>query len=423
MVAGVSPAWAPILALHRYEDREKAVQELERVNAMVSAHKAHALTRDLFHNLTCRTLPEVPLKTALDDWIKEATGYRAEDGGEIHSASTDLVGFFKASDQGPKMSDITREDLQRYLSERRSTVTAARQTWPGSVWPFSSSDQRHVDLSKTTLLKASRCSSPAAEEKHIRRPFTFEELGALYRQAPDDFWRYMVLAGFFTGLRLGDLATMPIGAVDFKTRNINILTRKTGQRCTFPFPHLCTSLMERLKVQRKGSLPTDPWWPEKARLYEELGAGPLSNQFYELLLVPAGMAAVRTHLQAKKGRAGKRKVNAISFHCFRHSYVSTLAALGHNQQIVKALSDTPATKSTTSTRRFRSTCSSRPSRSCLTSRSRSSRNDQRRQENAFSCRTSPSLGYGKNHNPGPEERPQGQVHYRKAGSPGFRGEA
>ena len=33
----------------------------------------------------------------------------------------------------------------------------------------------------------------------------------------------------------------------------------------------------------------------------------------------------------------RRKVNAVRFHCLRHSYVSTLAALGQNQQVVKAL--------------------------------------------------------------------------------------
>src|ERR1035441_3271096 len=85
-----------------YEDREKAVQELERANAMVSAHKANALTRELFHNLTGRTLPEVALKTALDDWIKEATGATGPRTVEKYTLlQRDLVGFFKASDRGP----------------------------------------------------------------------------------------------------------------------------------------------------------------------------------------------------------------------------------------------------------------------------------------------------------------------------------
>jgi integrase len=175
------------------------------------------------------------------------------------------------------------------------------------------------------------------EEQRIRRPFTLEELSKLYQQAPDDFWRYMVLAGFFTGLRLGDLATMPIGAVDFSARTINVLTRKTGRSLHIPIATPLYALLCRLKAARNGAAPGDAWWPEQARLYEAQGAGPLSNDFYDLLLVKSGLAGLRTHQKAKKGRASKRKVNAISFHCFRHSYVSTLAALGQNQQIVKAL--------------------------------------------------------------------------------------
>jgi integrase len=55
------------------------------------------------------------------------------------------------------------------------------------------------------------------------------------------------------------------------------------------------------------------------------------------MLVKAGLVSPRGHDKAKRGRAATRTVNTVSFHCFRHSYVSTLAALGQNQQIVKAL--------------------------------------------------------------------------------------
>ena len=56
------------------------------------------------------------------------------------------------------------------------------------------------------------------------------------------------------------------------------------------------------------------------------------------MLVKAGIAGVRSHESGGKSKADKRRVNEVSFHCLRHSYVSTLASLGQNQQIVKALS-------------------------------------------------------------------------------------
>jgi len=321
-----------------YEEREKAEQELARVKAMLEAQKANALTRDLFHNLTGRTVPEVTLKTALDDWIKEAAGATGPRTVEKYTLlQRDLTDFFKASDRGPMLSDIRREDLQRYLSERRSVVSASTANMARKCLAIFFKRSRTCGFIKDNPVEGIPMFKASREERRIRGPFSFGELGALYRQAPDDFWRYMVLAGFFTGLRLGDLATMPIGAVDFKNRSISILTRKTGATLHIPIAPPLYDLLLRLKAQRKGAPPTTPWWPEQARTYEEQGAGPLSNQFYELLLVQAGLADTRTHQKAEKGRAGKRKVNAISFHCFRHSYVSTLAALGQNQQIVKAL--------------------------------------------------------------------------------------
>lgn len=322
-----------------YDEREKAEQELERVKAMVSAQKANALTRDLFHNLTGRTVPEVTLKTSLADWIMEATGATGPRTVEKYTLlQKDLTDFFKAGDRGPMLSDIRREDLQRYLGERRAAVSACTANMARKCLAIFFKRSKTCGHIKDNPVEGIPMFKSSREEKHIRRPFTFEELAALYRQAPDDFWRYMVLAGFFTGLRLGDLATMPIGAVDFKTRTINILTRKTGATLHIPIAPPLYDLLLQLKSQRNGAAPTDPWWPEQARIYEEQGAGPLSNQFYALLLVKAGLAGVRTHQKAKKGRAGKRTVNAISFHCFRHSYVSTLAALGQNQQVVKVLS-------------------------------------------------------------------------------------
>jgi integrase len=175
------------------------------------------------------------------------------------------------------------------------------------------------------------------EEKRIRRPFTLAELSALYQQAPDDFWRYMVLTGFNTGLRLGDLVTMPIGAVDFKTHTINVLSRKTGATLHIPIGQTLYALLAKLRAERKGALPADLFWPEHAKRYEEQGSGWFSQRFYDLVLVKAGLVRSRPHRSGDKAKSEKRRVNDVTFHCLRHSYVSTLAALGQNQQIVKAL--------------------------------------------------------------------------------------
>jgi integrase len=278
------------------------------------------------------------LKAALADWMKEANATTAKNTIRMYEAiSTGLTKHFHATDQGPLVSDLTREQLQEFLNQRRAVVSAATANLERRILTvFFRRAKANGTIRDNQMEGVKPFKTPRGEES-TRRPFTATELAALYQQAPNDFWRYMVLGGFFTGLRLGDLATMPIGAVDLAARVINILTRKTGQSMHIPIAAPLYELLCRLKAQRKGAKPTDPLWPEQAKLYEERGSGPLSNEFFELMLVKAGLVMPRTYDKFKVGRAGKRQTNAISFHCFRHSYVSTLAALGQNQQIVKAL--------------------------------------------------------------------------------------
>ena len=45
----------------------------------------------------------------------------------------------------------------------------------------------------------------SAKEKRARRAFTVSEIKTLHDKAPDQFWRYMIVSGFYSGLRMGDL--------------------------------------------------------------------------------------------------------------------------------------------------------------------------------------------------------------------------
>ncbi len=320
-------------------DRKLAEQELHRVNAMVSAHKANALTRDLFQHLTGKASPSMTLRAALDDWLREAKGAAGERTVEKYTGlSSDLVSFFKANDRGPMVDEITREDLQRYLSERRSEVSASTANMARKCLAiFFKRCKVPLGVIQNNPVEGIPLFKESRDEKRARRPFTMAELCELYRQAPDDFWRYMVLGGFFTGLRMGDLVTMPIGAADLTAGTIHIKTRKTGATLQIPIAPPLHELLSKRRLERNGASPGEPFWPEQAARYEKSGSGWFSQRFYDLLLTKAGLAKVRPHRSGGKSRADRRNVNETSFHCFRHAYVSTLAALGQNQQIVKAL--------------------------------------------------------------------------------------
>ena len=321
-----------------HRDRAKAEQEMDRAKSMIHAHKANALSQDLFQNLTGKAAPNVTLKAALDDWLNEATGAAGPRTVEKYQAISDgLTSFFKANDNGPMLADIATDDLTRFLGEKRATVSAATANLTRKCLAIFFKRSKARGFVRENPVETIKTFKLGHNESRARRPFTIAELGTLYKVAPDDFWRYMVVGGFCTGLRLGDLVTMPLGAVDWKSKCIRITTRKTGKPITIPITPEFLKILKQAKLERGGAGQGDFFWPEHAERYLQSGAGWYSQRFYDLLLVPAGLAKSRPHRPGKKAKSTRRMVNEVSFHCLRHSCVTTHAANRENQQLVKAL--------------------------------------------------------------------------------------
>src|SRR5439155_8502047 len=158
-----------------------------------------------------------------------------------------LCEHFHASDTGPLVSSLTREHLQEFLTAKRARVSASTTNIARKCLSTFFHRCKSNGLIRDNPMDGIKLFKATREDKRIRRPFALTELAQLYRQAPDDFWRYMVLAGFFTGLRLGDLVTMPVGAVNYKARTINLLTRKTGTTMHIPIAPPLYKLLVGLK--------------------------------------------------------------------------------------------------------------------------------------------------------------------------------
>jgi integrase len=319
-------------------DRAKAEEELQRAHSMISAHKANALSQDLFENLTGKILPNITLKAALDDWLNEATGatkpntvlkYRAVAGA--------LMEFFKANERGPLLAEITTAELTRLLGEKRANVSASTANLTRKCFSIFFKRCKLRGYIRDNPVEPIKPFMAGTDEKRTRRPFSKVELATLYKVAPDDFWRYAVLAGFTTGLRLGDLATMPRGAVDWKERCLRLNVRKTGKTIYIPLAPALFKMLKEIADARPGASPSEPFWPEHAARYEKSGAGWFSQRFYDLLLVKAGLAATRPHVKGSKKKFERRAIHDFSFHSLRRSCVTTHAANRQNQQLVKAL--------------------------------------------------------------------------------------
>ncbi|HEY3756228.1 MAG TPA: site-specific integrase [Opitutaceae bacterium] len=166
-----------------------------------------------------------------------------------------------------------------------------------------------------------------------RRPFTLPELKRLLAAASVE-WRGMILAGFYTGQRLKDVASLTWRNVDLTGNQIQLSTSKTGRRQVLP---IATPLRAYLDELPAGDDPDAPLFPSLyPKATKDGGSSPLSQQFYSLLSA-ANLAPARGPKREStgKGRSAPRERNAVSFHSLRHTATSLLKAAGVSEAVTR----------------------------------------------------------------------------------------
>lgn len=316
----------------RTADRKEAERQLAAVSALHSSAKAGLPIDELYAALKGNpAAARVTLQAEVDSWIAECQSATSPTTADAYRTVAKSFLTFLKDDGSFLLRNVTADHIRLWFRELSATKTAA-------------TSNNRLKILRMLFARAHRegriDTNPAAQVKgtkikgkdRSRRPFTVEEVGTLLRKA-EPFWRFAVLVSFYTGLRLGDVATMPAGAVDLKEGVIRLRARKTDTPLTLPLSGPLKALFPPLLVGKK---PTDDLWPEYAARYRERGARDLSPEFHDLL-VTCGLADPRTHQKTKSGRDGKRDAAGLSFHCLRHTFVSLLKASGSTQAVAKSL--------------------------------------------------------------------------------------
>lgn len=328
-------------------DRKKAEKELAKVETMFGAHRAGSLTQELFEILSGKALPKKTLLAEVREWLNECAGTTAKGTLDRYkSVMDDFTEYLEATERGPLLAEIESEQARAYLIQKRTKASAATVNLERKILSaFFLRAVRNGNLKANPMLAVKRFKD---DSESARRPFTATEVKLLFEAAgkPDaergkatpngPFWQYMIVAGFYTGLRMGDLVTLSWRAVDFQKSQIHVIARKTNKPLHIP---MAAPLEKVLMCEwtRRGRPSTGHVWPEKAHTYERAGAGGISNEFYEILTA-CGLAVPRENKQAaKSGRGVRREVSPLSFHCLRHSFVTLLKATGASNAVAKEL--------------------------------------------------------------------------------------
>jgi integrase len=322
-------------------DREAAQRQLEKLESISHAHAANALTQEFVRHLTRVESTGDSLDAYRKQWLNECRDLSPMTLKKYKGVLDDFCEYVNATETTPLLRDIQPDTIAAFIRAKRGkisvgTVMLTRRIL--AVFFGYCVDNRALQFSPVPSSKSLKLER--GNSKSARRAFTLAELKTLCDKAPNDFWKYMVQAGFFLGQRMGDLICMAWGAVDFDKNLVRLTASKTGKAMTIPLHPKLRAFLWELKLKAGNVKASQPIFPEQAERYAKHGAGMFSNEFYDEILLPAGLVTKRTH-QAKEKNGheptGRRAVNALSFHCLRHTFVSLLKITGASQSTAKEL--------------------------------------------------------------------------------------
>lgn len=267
-------------------------------------------------------LPSTSIESFFKSWLdRKSLEARDRTHTKYASVAEQLLAFLgsKAKRDLAQLTSAELVDFRDHLSKRVAPTTVNIAIKIIRVALNQAKRDGLVDSNqgeRVTLLKRQRGGD--------RRPFTVDELKRLLAVANDE-WRGIILVGLYTGLRLGDIATMTWQNLDLARSEISLETAKTGRRQHIP---LAEPLIRHFQACPSVDDPAAPVFPEAFGMKQrDPAGGQLSNQFYGILAA-VGLVQARTHKATGKGRGAARDTANLSFHCLRHTATSLLKNAG-----------------------------------------------------------------------------------------------
>lgn len=237
------------------------------------------------------------------------------------------------------MGTITQDDVARFRDAqgRRVARTTANILLKIVRIIFAAAEADGVLLrNPARLVKKLKEKDGDRNRGNVRRAFKLAELKRILAVC-DEEWRSLVLFGFYTGARLGDLARLTWQNLDLEAKELRYASVKTGRQVVIP---LAAPLLAQIEQLPAGDDPQQPVHPRAFDMARRHGrSGALSVRFGDVLAA-AGLVEARTHkadTKDPKGRNTRRTASALSFHCLRHTAVSLLKNAGVSDAVAQDL--------------------------------------------------------------------------------------
>jgi site-specific recombinase XerD len=284
-------------------------------------------------------LIERSCRTWFEEWLKE----------KVATTKPSTVAFYRT----------TTKDFLNHLGERADnhleTVT------PADIRNFRDSVVANGRTGKTAnhklkclrsifgdAVKASALlQNPASSVKQVneddstaREPFTSGEISKLVKASPDQNWQGMILLGAFTGIRIGDCATLKAENIDLTRKVIRLMPTKTDRKKQIIEIPMHSELRQFFDNNPPSPFPKTPIFPDLEKVSPG-GRKGLSARFKKIMLD----AGVGRNVTRRVEDGAARETSARSFHSLRHSFTSMLAKANVSEEVRQKM--TGHTESTT----------------------------------------------------------------------------
>jgi integrase len=311
----------------------KIAHEYEKASRLKQTRAQTRLTIERLHaELSGESYCRVSLREHTAQWLASKIPEIAPSTQKFYRESTAKLISALGSVADQPMADIGKADLLRFRNNLAASGLA-----PKTV--------NHILKCCRMLFKAAKMDGIISENpaefvstvrnrprENARETFSLEQLRAVLAVA-DREWRSLVLFGFYTGQRLGDLAQLRWSNIDLESGRITMLTAKTNKRLILPLAPPLTKHIESLPCSPN---PLSPLHPRAWEIVDSQGrTGALSRQFGELL-ARAGLRAYSPHnVSLGVTRSGPRNRYGLSFHSLRRTATTLLHEAGISQAVAQ----------------------------------------------------------------------------------------
>jgi len=226
------------------------------------------------------------------------------------------------------LRDITPADIRSWrdaLKRKGLSAPTVNQAVKTLRMPFKAAHEAgYIEINPTKNAVRPLRDQARNGEKDV---FTPEQIGELIKVTPSEDWKGAILCGYYTGLRLRDVADLEWSAVDLDRRTITVTTRKTLRTVTVPIHPQFRAWLEK-QTRGIGKAPVFPTLAGKSGG----GKSGLSMAFKRIM----EHAKIKGRLLREANGAG-RSQSSLSFHSLRHSFNSAMANAGVASEVRQKL--------------------------------------------------------------------------------------